>query len=737
VSEIVTQLAEAAAKRDFGAVETLWFELLDAETVPADDLARVLANLAASGNGPRALDLVMALAPELVKNERYAEALPLLRAVAPAAKGNEELRSLLVTCYRRTLREVPHAAACLERSGILTHDDIAAAVEKLERFLSYREGDYFYHASGWGVGRIAGFAPLTARVTLDFESKPGHQVPIETLETIFTRLQPDNFLVLRKTDPDRLRTLAKDDPARLVRMAVQALGGRLSLKALRELLEGSIVPDGAWAKWWSRARTAIKRDPHIAMTAGTRPVLTLRAEALTYEDEMQRRFAGLKDLVHLTQTLAEYADHRDKNTDPEAFLLPAARTVAQRIATDPHPGAAFEASLLLTRLRLLPGEFPTPEEIIARHKADPIPLLNELTSNANRARAFALLREQADDRRALCARILLEGPESLWEAAAARLPQQGDPPSIEALVRDVFANPRQNLELFAWMSRNLLLGRWKSHTAPIEVFEKLLQEGDALARRKTYQRGDATPFEQDKAMSDIRGALRAGDLRYFDELLQGSSEAEAARLLFRIRQSSLLPEQFARTLEQKIVRKFPKLLVEHEHREAPPGGEYIYATPEAIARRRKEHDHIVNVLIPKNSADIAKAKETGDVTDNADFRAAIQEQHVLNAKAIEMGMELQRARPIEPSMISRDHVSIGARVTVESTTTGERKTFDILGPWDSDAERGIIAYMAPLAQALMRHKVGDEVTFSHAGENTTYRIVSLGSALEPRDEAES
>ena len=81
-------------------------------------------------------------------------------------------------------------------------------------------------------------------------------------------------------------------------------------------------------------------------------------------------------------------------------------------------------------------------------------------------------------------------------------------------------------------------------------------------------------------------------------------------------------------------------------------------------------------------------------------------------------------------MISPGLVSIGARVTVEDAATGQRQTFIILGPWDSDAEHGVIAYLAPLAQALMRHKVGEEVVFSHAGENATYRIVEIGSALE-------
>jgi len=729
-SGVVARLAKAAARKDYGAVESLWLELLEAEALPADELARVLGGIVDAGDGARALDLVLALAPELIRASRYAEALPLLRAVAPAANANEEVRAALLDCYRHARQEVPHLGACLDRSGLLAADDLGAAVAALDKLLSYREGDYFYHPAGWGVGSVKGFDPLTARATVDFERKLGHQVPIENIEGMFVRLPPDSFLVLRKTDPARLAQVATDDPARLVRMALEALDGRVSCRALRDLIEGVAIPADAWSKWWAAARAALKRDPYITIGTGSNPILTLRAQPLTYDEAMSGRFARLKDLRHLTEALAEYAQHMGNEADPEAFLLPAARTIAARIPAERNAGEAFEAASLLTRLDADAGPFPAPEQIVEQHRANPLPLLNGLTGNATRSQVFRMLRDRAEKPAELCRLVLLGGPDSLWDAAADGLPADGEPPTIQTFAEEVLANPRRNLTLFAWVCRNLLLRRWTTPATPAEVFERLLTEGDVLARRKAHQRGEWTPFDQGDEMADIRQALRAGDLAYFDAMLDAMSEAEAVRLHFRIRQSSVLPEQFARILERKMVRRFPKLLVEEEHKAEAPAVEYIYNTAAAIARRRKEHDHVVNVLIPKNSADIAKAKDSGDLTDNADFRAAIQEQHVLNAKAIEMGEELQRARPIEPAMVHTEHVSIGSRVTVENAATGERRTLSILGPWDSDAEHGVIAYVAPLAQALLRRRVGDEVPFSHAGEAATYRIVEVASTFD-------
>jgi len=731
VNPLAQRLADALAQSDFATLENLWLELFEADAIPADALARLLGQLLDIDEGPRALDLAMALAPDLVGAERYAEALPLLRAVAPAAQGDEEVRAALLDCYRHIYQEVRHLGACIDRSGLLTTNDLATAVRTLDGLLAYRQGDYFYHAAGWGMGRISGFDPLDAAAIIDFENKPAHTVPLEGIETLFEPLDPNDFRVLRKTDPERLRKLAQDDPAALIRMALRAHDGRLTLRGIRGLLAGDIVPAETWSKWWAGARAELKRDPLVAIGTGSNPLFTLRAEALAYEEEMRARFEKVKDLPHQTKLLREYADHMAKDADPAAFLTPAAQTIAARITQDATPGAAYEASLLLTRLDADAGEFPTPEQILDQ-QTDPIPLLNELTTSQSRRHAFAALRERSEDWKAACHRILLRGPRELWESAAAALPETGEPPSIESLVQEVRDEPTLNLALFAWLCRGLFLKRWSLAPDPKPIFEQLLSEGDTLARRKAQQRWARARFDADEALAAVRQSLRAGELRYFQAILEDISEVEATRLLFRIRQSSVLGATLARTLESRIVRRYPRLLVEEEKPEAA-APEFIYAMPEGIERRRKEHEHLVNVEIPKNSEDIRRAVALGDITDSADWRTAIEQQRLLTARAAQITEELQRARPIEPSMVHTDHVSIGSRITVENTETGERATYSLLGTWDTDPERGIIAYNAPLAQALMRHRVGDEVTFTHAGEQTTYRIVAIENALEKKE----
>ena len=394
-------------------------------------------------------------------------------------------------------------------------------------------------------------------------------------------------------------------------------------------------------------------------------------------------------------------------------------------------GARFEAALLLTRLDVDAGEFPTPEAILAE-QADPVAMLNGLTTTPARRRAAELLRERAGgDWKQTCRTILLDGPAELWDAAIACLADGDEPPTVQGLLDELRENPKLNLDLFAWLGRGLLSGRLKAEADPKVVFEQLLTEGDALARQKTERRPSEAPFGQTETLNSLRHALRAGDLGYFDAILAEANEREASRLLFRIRQSSVLTELVAYQLERKTIRKFPRLLAEEQKAAETAEPEYLYATPEGIARRRAEHEHLLNVAIPANEKRIREAAAMGDISDSADWRTAIEEQGRLSQRALEMADELGRARPIEPSMVHADHVSIGSKVAIENTATGEQVTYLLLGVWDADAEHCIMSYMAPLARALMTHKAGEEVTLEHAGETTVYRILSIESALAP------
>ncbi|NQT85992.1 GreA/GreB family elongation factor, partial [bacterium] len=727
-------LNAAAQRGDYDALENSWLELLDVDALPAEELGRLLDDLIDDNESRRALDLAMALAPELVRGDRYAEALPILSAIAPVANGDEEVRACLLDCYRDVYAHRPHLGACIDASGLLTDPNIGVAAATLDRLVSYEVGDYFYHASGWGVGSIASFDVLSAAAFIDFEERKGHRVPLLTIEGIFTPLAKDSFRVLRITDSEGLRAMATADAPRLVRLVLRSYGGRITLRSLKNALSGDVIPATTWTRWWTSARTKLKRDPHVDITTGASAILTLRDEALTYEEEMRVRFDALRDLTFQVAHVRDYIQHMARDADRSAFLEPAAAALAEGIGQTSRPGEAFEAAILLSHLNCEVPPHASPAEVLALQE-DPILLLNQLATREARRLAFDSLKVTSENWPATCRDILTAGPRELWESAFADLPIEGDAPTVGTFVDEVLADPKVHIDLFAWLSRLLLAKRCPVERDDRMVFEKLLAEGNVIARRKEQRRVADSKFAQDDEMAACRLALRAGNLAYFDRILDASSETEAARLLLYVRQSSILTPQLHRTLESSLTRRYPSLLIDEEAARIT-GPQFIYATPEGIAMRVQEHEHLVNVLIPQNSEDIGRAAAQGDISDNADWRSAIEEQGRLTSLAGLMTQELQLARPIDASMVSKVNVSVGSRVTLECAETGEQATYSLLGVWDANSELGIIAYTAPLAQALIGHKPGEEVTLDHAGEQATYRILALSSALDALEQDE-
>jgi transcription elongation GreA/GreB family factor len=86
---------------------------------------------------------------------------------------------------------------------------------------------------------------------------------------------------------------------------------------------------------------------------------------------------------------------------------------------------------------------------------------------------------------------------------------------------------------------------------------------------------------------------------------------------------------------------------------------------------------------------------------------------------------LVRARGTDFANPRTDVVGIGTRVRATDLEANNPEEFTILGAWDSDPDKGVVSYLSPMAQALLNHKVGDQVEFEHHGTRHHHRIDSI------------
>ena len=131
-------------------------------------------------------------------------------------------------------------------------------------------------------------------------------------------------------------------------------------------------------------------------------------------------------------------------------------------------------------------------------------------------------------------------------------------------------------------------------------------------------------------------------------------------------------------------------------------------TPKGHEKLKAQLKQLVEIDRPANARAIEVARGHGDLSENADYSAAKEEQGMIEARIREYSTKLALAEVIEPTSLSGERVKFGATVTI-SDEEGEEKTYTIVGDDEADLKLGRISISSPVARALIGRQVGDEV----------------------------
>ena len=147
--------------------------------------------------------------------------------------------------------------------------------------------------------------------------------------------------------------------------------------------------------------------------------------------------------------------------------------------------------------------------------------------------------------------------------------------------------------------------------------------------------------------------------------------------------------------------------------------EPIYLTKEGYEDLKKELDDLVNVKRPANIIAIKEARALGDLSENADYDSAKNEQAVIEGRIAKIEKMLENVEIIEEG--SSDTVSLGSTVTIAyEDDEDETDEYKIVGSQEADPFMSKISNESPIAKALLNRKVGDIVTVE--SPNGTYQV---------------
>lgn len=147
-----------------------------------------------------------------------------------------------------------------------------------------------------------------------------------------------------------------------------------------------------------------------------------------------------------------------------------------------------------------------------------------------------------------------------------------------------------------------------------------------------------------------------------------------------------------------------------------------YLTKERLEELKQELDDLKNKKRVEIAEKLKRAKEYGDLSENAEYAEARDEQSVVETRIFELEDLLKKAVVIKKSEGS-DKVEVGSTVTVRKN--GDIFIYTIVGSYEAKPEEGKISDESPLGRAFLGHKVGDSVTVTTPGGQAGYQITKI------------
>ena len=564
------------------------------------------------------------------------------------------------------------------------------ALGRLGRLLSFTKGAFVISAA-WGLGEVGEINYFYRRVPVDFRTRKGHQFTYDAACETLAPAPQDHILVKQRVDPDLVAKWLKDEPGVFVKEMLRSFGD-MPITRLEELsaMHGFVKSGDTWKKFWERARAALRQDKCVEI-----PTRRAEAAAEDYGEVWFTAFAQMRDPKSILSNVRELQaqgrlqglddDGRAKIADRLAFALKGARGVDDalysRIAFCIDDLKLDQERVSKARAYLWAEDVSGEPRYLAAARSLPAREVGNLV-------AF-LSAENRDEARG---RLLAALPQMCFTLLSETVAFFKEDPECQATVAGLLKSPSAPATLVT-----LVLGRygdfkqWQALPPLVVVLTHAIALGEGRQGGETLR------------MQNMIRRLFA-DQKWLGEIFAQLGEADQALFFERFQASISWDPSTHHMIVVRMTRLVPALAARQTAKEAPKREERITSF-RSYAERQAAYERLVNVEIPENTKRIEFARSYGDLSENAEYQYAKDEQRALMQKQSVMQDDLAAVKPGDFSDATTDEVMPGVTVVI-AAKDGE-KTWTVLGEWDNDLPMGIISSKTRVAQNMLGKKVGD------------------------------
>ena len=602
------------------------------------------------------------------------------------------------------------------------------ALLEFDRLRRFTKGHVIFHAGGWGEATVEGFHADSNEVSVSFATGRREDFPLNTIIDRFKPLEEDDLRAMKLQRMDELKRLIKEDPAVLIRIAAKLYRGTIQSQKIKQELVPNVVPERSWASFWKRAKTAATKDPWLKVEgSATRPTFVLRAKPIDLADEAATALTHCNDLGERITELRDYLARGQDDEVKDHILDLASSIVEQAIAAKRDSHAHLLDGILFLVEHNRPAPAAAADELHAlivdsEGRLQPAAIDN-LATQQSREHAVTLLPSSLGEQWAeQFLSVLGDVPVSVLEPIVTKLVDAGHGPQLLEQWSCVAPYPRRHPLLTYLLGRLYADGTFdnlESKPDPVTVGRVLLH----LARVLTSDR-KGNSF-QNRLLSRLTSLL-AGKRAFLKKLLEGIGKDDLGSYLgIAERAGEDFPQEILDIILRCVSDNYPDLTATPE-KPFWERDDIVLTTREGLERVREKYRILVEDKIPENSKAIGAAASLGDLSENSEWESAMEEQRNLTTRATEMDHEIRAARLIEHQQVTGEVVAPGTRVMLTIESSGEQRTYAVLGPWDV-LDEGTINYLAPIAHGLLGRAQGEAGELPSANGPVKVRIDRIES----------
>lgn len=696
------ELVAVATDGGVEALESAWLERMN-DPPEARVFLDAFAALSEPHQRSAAPTLLGVLFEAYQSREAHADALAVLQLLLPHRPRNLDAQEVVNDTLEKLYGGEEWFSLFVELSQ-LEDDDIGDALDRFLQLVRLLPGSPVFHKTGWGEGIVTDI-DLPERsffVTFRREGR-SRSMPFTTGLDVLRPLPLDDLRARLLADMDGLKSDATENPSVLIRAVARLHKGRATSKEIKTwLVEGGVIETSGWNSWWRKAKVAAAHDPWLQVENPSRPLFILRKRPLSASDEIIVAMDRARTLTELLEVVRGPLS-LDPAEDVRVAMLD---RLELGLADGGKDVARIEAALLLYK-----GERKTQAEagqviqqLLAEEGAagfgDMMARLKPATLRKDAFDAFV-----AADPKLWSDSVIGELPSlpgSVLEAAAEKLVADGRGAALANRMSIYLMTPSRQPVCVLRLAKKFAAGLFKDvEGAPStnDVIMGLLHLVETQAPKASREDREARDIL--KGVSTLLFDKKRGLLAAF---MAQARKADMERVMGVMLRTRAIPDDIEAALKAVCHERFPDLVPRDETPFWERQG--IFSTKEGLARRQEEYRVLIEEKIPENSETIGKAASFGDLSENYEWAAAIEQQRQLTEKAAAMEAELRLARAIEDEELEEGVVSPGMRV--EYTEGGKAKSLTILGPWDHG--EGVVSYRAPIAAGMLGCKAGDTAT---------------------------